>query len=192
VAKTHRAHDEEAWRNAKKICRLNARQLEMARRLGMNPKKLPRLRPGSQERWKAPVGEFIEELHRKRFGVDPRHRRPQTAGRDSREPVSPHRDADTPLHAIDAMSQMDNLVCYFTNLADDLEKWRAHGSIDRDVMQQISAELREIAGAIDTGAVVSQVPEIPVPPRQPGPAKSGQRGPQLTGYGGIADDDIPF
>ena len=27
------------WRNAKKICRLNARQLEMARRLRMNPKK---------------------------------------------------------------------------------------------------------------------------------------------------------
>ena len=46
----------------KKICRLNARQLEMARALGMNPKKLPGLRPSPQQRWKLPVGEFIEEL----------------------------------------------------------------------------------------------------------------------------------
>jgi hypothetical protein len=41
MAKTRRAHDEEAWTNAKKICRLNARQVEMARALGMNPRKLP-------------------------------------------------------------------------------------------------------------------------------------------------------
>lgn len=39
-----------------------------ARRLGMNPKKLPGLRPSSQQRWKLPVGAFIEECYRKRFG----------------------------------------------------------------------------------------------------------------------------
>src|SRR4029078_11777358 len=42
------------WRNAKRICRLNARQIEMARALGMNPKKLPGLRPSPQQRWKLP------------------------------------------------------------------------------------------------------------------------------------------
>ena len=61
MAKKRRAHDEEAWTNAKKICRLTARQVEMARALGMNPKKLPGLRPSPQEKWKLPVGEFIEE-----------------------------------------------------------------------------------------------------------------------------------
>ena len=71
MAKKRRAHDEEAWTNAKKICRLNARQVEMARALGMNPKKLPGLRPSPQQRWKLPVGEFIEECYRKRFGGDP-------------------------------------------------------------------------------------------------------------------------
>ena len=45
MAKKRRAHDEEAWTNAKKICRLTARQVEMARALGMNPRKLPGLRP---------------------------------------------------------------------------------------------------------------------------------------------------
>ena len=44
MAARRQAHDEEAWRNAKKICQLSAQQVEMARALGMNPKKLPRLR----------------------------------------------------------------------------------------------------------------------------------------------------
>jgi hypothetical protein len=68
MTKTRRPHDEEAWRNAKKLCRLNARPVEMARALGMNPKKLPGLRPSPQQRWKLPVGEFIEECYWKRFG----------------------------------------------------------------------------------------------------------------------------
>lgn len=43
----------------------------MARALGMNPRKLPRLRPSRPQRWKLPVGEFIEESYRKRFGGGP-------------------------------------------------------------------------------------------------------------------------
>jgi len=45
MASKHRRYDQEVWRNAKRICKLNARQVEMARALGMNPKKLPSLRP---------------------------------------------------------------------------------------------------------------------------------------------------
>ena len=37
MANKRRSHDEEAWTSAKKIYRLTARQVEMARRLGMNP-----------------------------------------------------------------------------------------------------------------------------------------------------------
>jgi len=62
VGTKHRAHDEESWKYAKKICRLSVRQLQMTRRLGMNPKKLPGRRPSPQQRWKLPVGTFIEEL----------------------------------------------------------------------------------------------------------------------------------
>jgi hypothetical protein len=61
MANKRRAHDEEVWMHAQKIYRLDARQVEMARALGMNPTKLPGLRPSPQERWKLPVGEFIEE-----------------------------------------------------------------------------------------------------------------------------------
>jgi hypothetical protein len=48
MAKKRRAHDEEPWMNARKICRLTDRQVEMARALGMNPEKLPGLRPSPQ------------------------------------------------------------------------------------------------------------------------------------------------
>jgi len=71
MATKSRPDHEEAWRNAKKICHLNAQQVEMARALGMNPKKLPRLRPSPQQRWKLPVGEFIEACYWKRFGGNP-------------------------------------------------------------------------------------------------------------------------
>jgi len=76
MANKRRAHDE-AWTNAKKICRLTARQVGMARALGMNPRKLPGLRPSPQQRWKLPVGEFIEERYRKRFGGDSRDHDPR-------------------------------------------------------------------------------------------------------------------
>ena len=97
MAKKRRAHDEEAWRSAKKICRLNARQVEMARALGMNPRKLPGLRPSAEQRWKLPVGAFIEECYQKRFGKhpqdhepggpDPRSRKPWAADVHAPEPV---------------------------------------------------------------------------------------------------------
>ncbi|MGQ0732830.1 MAG: hypothetical protein ACT4QD_04145 [Acidobacteriota bacterium] len=74
------AHDEEAWRNARRIGRLNARQVEMARALGMNPRKLPALRPSPQQRWKLPVDEFIEERYWKQFGGHARDGR-ATGGR---------------------------------------------------------------------------------------------------------------
>ena len=81
MAKKHRQPDEDARRNAKRVCRLNRRQVKMARALGMNPKKLPGLRPSPQQRWKLPVGEFIEECYWKRFGGslwddDPREPKP--------------------------------------------------------------------------------------------------------------------
>jgi len=42
----------------------------MARELGLNPKKFGGLANHHQERWKAPLPQFIEELYLKRFGKD--------------------------------------------------------------------------------------------------------------------------
>jgi hypothetical protein len=181
MPKKGRAHREDAWTNAKKICRLNARQVEMARLLSMNPNKLPSLRPTSQQRWKLPVGAFIEECYRKRFGTRPTTV-PNSLGRSPSQP-NPH----APERLGDASWQLGDLVCYLINLADDLQKWLAHGMVDREILSAISGELREIAQALEQGAPISPVPEIPLPPLPTRRAVSRRGDPEAD-----FDDEIPF
>jgi hypothetical protein len=59
------------WPEAKKLCRLNQNDLEMAKGLGFGPDALIRARPGPQQKWKLPVKEWIHELYRERFGHVP-------------------------------------------------------------------------------------------------------------------------
>ena len=56
------------WIEARRQFRLSHAQVQMARELGMNPKKLGKLDNHQQERWKLPLPLFIEECYRKRFG----------------------------------------------------------------------------------------------------------------------------
>jgi hypothetical protein len=170
MASQRPAHDEAAWAAAKKICRLTARQVEMARALGVNPRKLPRLRPSPQER----CNPRDEHTH----GREPRSRRPSTTDLD----------ADVPERGQDPACQLSDLACYLMNLADDLQKWLAHGSIDPEVLPQVREELREIAKALDTGAPISPIPAIPLPPR-PTHRDLSRRGDQERAFD---DDEIPF
>lgn len=57
-----------AWIEARKRHRLTDAHVQMARELGMNPKKLGKIDNHKQEPWKAPLPEFIESLYAKRFG----------------------------------------------------------------------------------------------------------------------------
>lgn len=56
------------WVEARKRHRLSDAHVQMARELGMNPKKLGKLDNHDQEPWKAPLPQFIEHLYYKRFG----------------------------------------------------------------------------------------------------------------------------
>ena len=58
----------QAWVEARKRYRLSHAQVQMARELGMNPKKLGSLANHDQEPWKMPLPEYIEHLYEKRFG----------------------------------------------------------------------------------------------------------------------------
>lgn len=60
----------QVWVNARKKHRLSHAQIQMARKLGMNPKKFGKLDNHKQEPWKAPLSVFIEDLYLKRFGKD--------------------------------------------------------------------------------------------------------------------------
>ncbi len=55
------------WIEARQRFRLSHVQVQMARELGLNPKKLGKLDNHKQEPWKAPLPEFIEHCYWKRF-----------------------------------------------------------------------------------------------------------------------------
>ena len=57
-----------SWIDARKKYHLSHAQIQMARELGMNPKKFGKLDNHKQEPWKAPLPIFIEDLYVKRFG----------------------------------------------------------------------------------------------------------------------------
>jgi hypothetical protein len=57
----------DAWIDAKKRFHLSDMHIQMARELGMNPKKFGKLANHKQEPWKAPLPQFIEECYLKRF-----------------------------------------------------------------------------------------------------------------------------
>ena len=58
------------WVKAKKKYRLSDVQIQMARELGMTPKKFGSLANHKKETWKAPLPDFIEDIYFKRFKKD--------------------------------------------------------------------------------------------------------------------------
>jgi hypothetical protein len=58
----------QAWVDARKRHHLSHAHVQMARELGMNPRKLGKLDNHKQEPWKAPLPQFIEQIYEKRFG----------------------------------------------------------------------------------------------------------------------------
>ena len=60
----------QVWVDARKRFRLTDTHIQMAREMGMNPKKFGSLANHDQEKWKAPLPIFIESLYFERFGKD--------------------------------------------------------------------------------------------------------------------------
>ena len=56
------------WIEARKRHHLSHAHVQMARELGMNPRTLGKIDNHKQEKWKAPLPQFIEHLYEKRFG----------------------------------------------------------------------------------------------------------------------------
>jgi len=65
--KTHIHQDLQKWIDARKRHKLSHAQIQMARELGLNPKKFGKLDNHKQEPWKAPLPIFIENIYFKRF-----------------------------------------------------------------------------------------------------------------------------
>jgi len=56
------------WIEARRRFRLSHAHVQMARELGLNPKKFGKLANHHQELWKRPLPDFIAALYVKRFG----------------------------------------------------------------------------------------------------------------------------
>lgn len=61
---------DQAWVDARKRFHLSHAHIQMARELGMNPKRFGGIANHKQEPWKAPLPLFIEGLYFKRFGKE--------------------------------------------------------------------------------------------------------------------------
>ena len=60
------AYSEEMWAECKRKCRLNAEDIALAKRLGLNPRRLIKNIPSKSEPWKAPVKDWLREIEAKR------------------------------------------------------------------------------------------------------------------------------
>jgi len=70
MAKKKLSQNLQDWVEARRWHHLSHAHVQMARELGMNPRKLGKLDNHDQEPWKAPLPEFIEHLYFKRFGKE--------------------------------------------------------------------------------------------------------------------------
>lgn len=68
MRRPHRPADLQSWIEARQRHRLSHVHVQMARELGMNPKRLGKIDNHRQEPWKLPLHQFIEHLYEKRFG----------------------------------------------------------------------------------------------------------------------------
>ena len=59
-------YSNELWAECKKKCRLNMEDIELAKKLGLNPKSLIKNIPSKSESWKAPVKDWLREIEAKR------------------------------------------------------------------------------------------------------------------------------
>jgi hypothetical protein len=59
---------DQIWIDARRRYHLSHLHIQMARELGLNPKKFGKIANEKQEPWKAPLPAFIEDIYLKHFG----------------------------------------------------------------------------------------------------------------------------
>ena len=67
MGKNQKSKKVNIWAEAKRKYHLTAEQVQMARELGLNPKKFGGLANHKQEPWKEPLPQYIETLYFKHF-----------------------------------------------------------------------------------------------------------------------------
>jgi hypothetical protein len=81
------AYSEEAWQEAKRKCRLNAEDIALAKRLGLNPRSLIKNIPNKNELWKAPIKEWLRDIEEKRLKKSQEKKRRREKAKAAAPPV---------------------------------------------------------------------------------------------------------
>ena len=129
------------WSEAKRRCRISDEEVRMAKELGISPRSLIKNIPAKSQPWKAPVREWIRELHTKRFG-ESRKRNPKTKPppqvQQHAEPTGPGADALLPHY--DTVDKEPHLMDFFevVNSRRSVRQYLPE-PVPRDVLQRIVA-----------------------------------------------------
>ena len=123
------------WTEAQRRCGLSDTALAMAKELGLAPHSLVKNIPHRSEPWKAPVEEWVRDLHEEKFG----QRRSATVPSPSLTPPGPPVTAPTPLpppapepppHVVDEIDAARDTL--FARLADgELDEYSFQIALDR-------------------------------------------------------------
>ena len=62
-----KSNSQQIWIEVKRKYHLSETTIQMAKKLGLNPKKLGSIANHKQEIWKEPLADFIKTLYKKRF-----------------------------------------------------------------------------------------------------------------------------
>ena len=104
------------WIDVRKRYRLSDTHIQMARELGMNPKKFGKIANEKQEPWKAPLPTFIERIYFNRFG------RERPVDVKSIEEIFRAKGKKTQFRAIEKYSRLTSLLTspLFFHLREEL------------------------------------------------------------------------
>ena len=152
--------NEDAWREAKRRCRLTDEEVTMAKELGFQPKSLIKNIPSpSSQRWKAPVNQWVRSLYQEKFGPHA----PPTATTPILAPVGEERrNAGDPWPDNPPIPELPDLATDPDAVRNDFESF---GRADDDEIEEQEALLlrrqRLFRWAAQAVAVaLSELPEV--------------------------------
>ena len=86
------------WARAKKMCRLNMEDIQMAKEMGFKPKSLIKNIPSKSQQWKLPVKQWIRELYlEKQEKATKKKRRKEQASTPPSQEIVPTENSKTGL-----------------------------------------------------------------------------------------------
>ncbi|MEW6733517.1 MAG: hypothetical protein AB1489_19470 [Acidobacteriota bacterium] len=84
--KTQQSKKETDWAEAKRRCRLSDEAVNMAKEMGLNPRKLIKNIPNKNQSWKAPVEDWVRDMYAKRGSKSTSK---ETVGTVHNRPINP-------------------------------------------------------------------------------------------------------